>query len=228
MAYKVTWLGHATYLLEIGEHSVLIDPYLDSNPSATVAASEINPDFILVSHGHGDHISDAAPIAKRTGVPIITNVEISRWLRDTQGVEEVHGHQPGASATYPFGHVEFTMAIHGSGLPDGAYGGLAMGFIITAEDKKAYFACDTGLFLDMQLYGERGLDVAFLPIGDYFTMGPDDALRSIEFLKPRLAIPKHYNTFPPIEQDGAAWAKRVSEETDAEGHEMSVNETIEL
>lgn len=228
MAFKVTWLGHGTYWLEIGAYKILLDPFIDDNPSATGSAADYDPDFILLSHGHMDHIADTAPIANRIGCLVITNVEISRWLRDGHGVENISGHQPGAGATFPFGHVEFTIAVHGSGLPDGAHGGLAMGFVIRAEGKTVYFACDTGLFSEMQWLGEYGLDAAFLPIGDNFTMGPDAALKAVQILKPKIAVPKHFGTWPPIEQDGAAWVKRVSDETDSEGVLMEINGTLEL
>ncbi len=227
MAYKITWLGHGSFQMEIGDHTILLDPFLDDNPVATVSAADMNPDFILLSHGHVDHVADVVPIAKRTGCQVITNVEIQGWLTN-QGLENVTGHQPGATAQYDFAELEFTQAIHGSGLPDGSYGGLAMGIIVKAEGKQVYFACDTALFMDMRLYADYGLEAAFLPIGDYFTMGPDAALKAVNFVKPKLALPAHYNTFPPIEQDGAAWAARVSAETKAEGRELAVNETLEV
>jgi L-ascorbate metabolism protein UlaG (beta-lactamase superfamily) len=179
-------------------------------------ADQVQVDHILVSHGHGDHIGDAIAIAKRTGATVIANYEISEWLQG-QGVAKVHGQQHGGGHAFPFGRVKLTLAFHGSMLPDGSNGGNPCGFHITFKDgTKVYDAADTGLFGDMKLIGEEGIDFALLPIGDNYTMGPDDALRAVKMLQPKKVFPIHYNTWPLIAQDANAWAQRVKQETKAE------------
>jgi L-ascorbate metabolism protein UlaG (beta-lactamase superfamily) len=215
MATSVTWFGHATLLVETGGARVLMDPYFTDNPACTTKADQVQADFILVTHGHGDHLGDAVPIAKRTGATVVANYEIAEWL-GKQGLTKVHGMQHGGGFDFPFGRVKMTLAFHGSVLPDGTYGGNPCGFLVSFKDgKKVYDAADTGLFGDMKLIGEEGLDLACLPIGDYYTMGPDDAIRAVKMLQPKKVLPIHYNTFPPIRQDVAAWAERVRWETSA-------------
>lgn len=213
MSCKVTWLGHSALLIETAGVRILVDPFLHDNPSAAMEPEKVPADFILVSHGHSDHVGDTIAIAKRTGATVITNVEIARWLSQKQGLK-THGQQPGGGYQHPFGYLKLTQAIHGSGLPDGSYGGLACGFLLTnPEGLKIYIACDTGLFGGMRLIGEEGLDLAFLPIGDNYTMGPEDALRAVKLLAPKTVIPYHYNTWGLIAQDPQAWAERVRAET---------------
>jgi L-ascorbate metabolism protein UlaG (beta-lactamase superfamily) len=215
MSTKVRWLGHAALAIETNRQHILIDPFLTGNPTAAVDAARAQADFILVSHGHGDHVGDSVAIAKRTGATVICNYEISEWL-GKQGVK-AHGQQHGGGHQFPFGRVKLTLAFHGSMLPDGSNGGNPCGFLITLNDgKKIYDAADTGLFGDMRLIGEEGIDLAILPIGDNYTMGPDDALRAVKLLEPKKVLPIHYNTFPIIAQDAQAWAKRVRAETKAE------------
>jgi L-ascorbate metabolism protein UlaG (beta-lactamase superfamily) len=216
MATRLCWLGHACLLLESDGKRVLIDPFLTGNPAAATTADKVQADYILVSHGHGDHVGDAVPIARRTGAPVVANYEISEWLKK-QGLEKVHGQQHGGGFGHPFGRVKLTLAFHGSVLPDGTYGGNPCGFLITFHDgKKVYDAADTGLFGDMRLIGEEGIDLAVLPIGDNYTMGPDDALRAVKLIQPKKVVPIHYNTWDVIAQDAAAWAERVRRETKAE------------
>ena len=210
---KLTWHGHATMGLETGGYKIVIDPFFSGNPAASVSPESVEADFILVSHGHGDHVGDAVAIAKRTGAMVVSNFEIAGWMNQ-QGVEKVHGQQHGGGFKHPFGHLKLTLAFHGSALPDGSNGGNPCGFLLTTNDgKKLYFAQDTALFGDMKLIGEEGLDLAVLPIGDNFTMGPDDALRAVKMLEPKNVIPIHYNTWELIAQDANAWAERVSKET---------------
>jgi L-ascorbate metabolism protein UlaG (beta-lactamase superfamily) len=226
MATRVCWLGHASLLLETGPHSVLIDPFLTGNPTAARKPEELNPQFILVSHGHADHVGDTVAIARRTGATVVANSEISEWL-GKQGLK-AHGQQHGGGFKHPFGYVKLTLAFHGSALPDGSYGGNPAGFLITCPDgKKVYDAADTGLFGDMRLLGEEGIDLAFLPIGDNYTMGPDDALRAVKLLTPRKVVPIHYNTWPPIAQDAGAWAERVRRETKAQPVVLSPGEWVD-
>jgi L-ascorbate metabolism protein UlaG (beta-lactamase superfamily) len=216
MATRVRWLGHACLLVESDGQRLLIDPFLTGNPAAAAKADDVGADFILVSHGHGDHVGDSIAIARRTGATVICNYEISEWLKK-QGVEKVHGQQHGGGHAFPFGRVKLTLAFHGSVLPDGSNGGNPCGFLFYLKDgKKIYAAADTGLFGDMRLIGEEGIDLAILPIGDNYTMGPDDAVRAVKLIQPRKVLPIHYNTWELIAQDGAAWAERVRKETKAE------------
>ena len=216
MATRVQWLGHACLLLESDGRRVLIDPFLTGNPAAAKKAGEVEADFILVSHGHGDHLGDTVAIAKRTGATVIANYEMSEWLKN-QGVAKVHGQQHGGGFMHPFGRVKLTLAFHGSAMPDGTYGGNPCGFLITFKDgKKFYDAADTGLFGDMSLIGDESIDLATVPIGDNYTMGPDDALRAVKLIRPRKVVPIHFNTWDLIAQDGEAWGKRVRETTAAE------------
>lgn len=214
MANSLTWLGHAALQLHVGEIALIVDPFLSGNPQATLKPEEAQADYILVTHGHGDHVGDAVAIARRTGATVISNAEICTWL----GKREVktHAQHLGGGFTYPFGYLKMTFALHGSALPDGSNGGNPGGFLLTTPDgHRLYLAGDTGLFGDMQLIGDEGLDLAVLPIGDNYTMGPADALRAVKFLRPKTVLPIHYNTFPLIQQDVVAWAALVERETSA-------------
>jgi L-ascorbate metabolism protein UlaG (beta-lactamase superfamily) len=216
MSTRVQWLGHACLLIESDGKRVLIDPFLSGNPMAAAKPEEVEADVILVSHGHEDHLGDTVAIAKRTGATVVANYELGNWLKG-QGLTKVHGMQHGGGCLVdPAIHVRLTIAFHGSTLPGGGYGGNPCGFLITFDDgARIYDAADTGLFGDMKLIGEEGLDLAILPIGDYYTMGPADAVRAVKLLQPKTVLPIHYNTFPPIRQDVKAWAERVNEETSA-------------
>jgi len=208
MELTYTFHGHACFSLAAGGTTLLFDPFLTGNPAAQVAADDVAADYILLSHGHFDHMPDAAAIAQRTGATVIGTLELASWVNG-QGAANVHGMQPGGSFRFPFGRVKLTIAHHGSMLPDGSYGGVAVGFIVDIGGKRVYYTGDTALFLDMQLYGEEGIDVLILPIGDNFTMGPEDALRCVKFVQPKAVIPLHYSTWPPIAQDAAAFAAMV-------------------
>ena len=227
MSVKFTWFGHATQGLETSGYSIVIDPFCTDNPQACISAAQLNPDFILVSHGHGDHLGDTESIAKRTGALVISNAEISGWLSG-KGINS-HGQHIGGGYHHPFGYLKLTQAIHGSGLPDGSYGGNPAGFLLTTkEGEKVYLACDTGLFGDMRLIGEEGIDLAVLPIGDNYTMGPDDALRAVKMLQPKFVVPIHYNTWEVIAQDPHAWAARVNNETETVAHVLQPGESLSL
>jgi L-ascorbate metabolism protein UlaG (beta-lactamase superfamily) len=228
MATRVRWLGHACLLVESDRSKILIDPFLTGNPAAAVKPDEVSADFILVSHGHGDHVGDTVAIAKRTGATVVANYEMAGWF-EKQGLRKVHGQQHGGSHAFPFGRVKLTLAFHGSAMPDGSYGGNPCGFLLYLNDgKKIYDAADTGLFGDMKLIGEEGIDLAILPIGDNFTMGPDDALRAVKFLQPKKVLPIHYNTWELIAQDAGAWATRVSKETKAQPAVLKPGEWVEI
>ena len=227
MANTVTWLGHAALSLKIENYHILVDPFLTGNPAASQSAGQVLADYILLSHGHGDHVGDTIAIAKRTQATVICNYEIASWL-EKKGVK-AHAQHLGGGYQHPFGYLKLTLALHGSALPDGSYGGNPAGFLLTPHDgKKIYLACDTGLFGDMRLIGEEGIHLAVLPIGDNFTMGPDDALRAVKLIQPQQVIPIHYNTFGLIAQDAPAWAQRVQAETGAVAHVLKPGESISL
>ena len=227
MATKITWLGHAAFQVETNGKTILVDPFLTGNPVAQVSANDVAADAILVTHGHSDHVGDTVEIAKRTGAVVISNFEIISWLQQ-QGVANAHPMHIGGSHQFDFGTLKLTIAHHGSAMPDGSYGGNPTGLILKTADGNLYFAGDTGLFLDMQLIGEAGLAVAVLPIGDNFTMGPVDAVRATQFLKPEVVIPGHYNTWPIIEQDAQAWAEKIAVETSATPAVLAVGDVYEL
>lgn len=228
MTDKLTWYGHATLGLETGGYRLIIDPFFEGNPAASISPDAVEADFILVSHGHGDHVGDAVAIARRTGAPVISNFEISNWL-SKQGVEKTHGQHLGGGHKHPFGYLKLTLALHGSMLPDGSDGGNPCGFLLTTNDgKKFYFAQDTGLFGDMKLIGEEGLDLAVIPIGDNFTMGPEDALRAVKLLTPKMVVPIHYNTWDLIAQDAQAWKSRVEGETGTKVVVLKPGESVSL
>jgi len=213
MTTKITYLGHSAFQILTAGKTILIDPFLSGNPLATVSAADVAPDFIIVSHGHGDHVGDTVDIAKRTGALVITNYEIATWLQK-QGVKKTHDMNIGGSCSFDFGVLKLTIAHHSSMLPDGSNGGNPSGLLLkTLDGSRVYHACDTALFSDMTLIGDEGLKVAILPIGDNYTMGPEEAVRAIEFLRPETAIPCHYNTFPVIRQDPNRWADTVRSRT---------------
>jgi L-ascorbate metabolism protein UlaG (beta-lactamase superfamily) len=214
MAIKVTWLSHSGFLLDINGTSVVIDPFLTGNPLATISPDAIAADYILVTHGHDDHLGDTVPIAKRTNATVIASPEICAWLQK-QGVQRTHGQTVGSSEQYPFGQVSLVKAEHGSSLPDKTEAGPACGIVLTADNKKLYFAGDTALFPDMQAIGKLGIEAAFLPIGGKYTMGPDESLQAVELIKPQAVFPIHYNTWDEIQQDVVRWAQRVHNTTSA-------------
>ncbi len=226
MTITYTWLGHGTSSLSIGGFSVVIDPYFADNPAAATTVDHVEADFILVSHGHYDHVQDVEPLAKRTGALVISNPEIASWFED-KGLK-THGQPIGGWQQHPFGQLKLTIAEHGSKLPDGTSGGSAAGLLIEAEGKKIYLACDTAMFSDMKLIGEVGLDLAVLPIGGHYTMGPDDALKAVKLLEPKQVVPVHYSTWDLIKQDPQVWAQRVGKETKTKVHVLISGESLEV
>lgn len=224
---KITWLGHSGFLIKTATATLLIDPFLSGNPKAPVGSEQIAAEYILVTHGHGDHLGDTVAIAKRCGAMVLANVEICNWLR-RQGVQNTHGQNIGGGFDYPWGRLQLTMALHSSALPDGSDGGNPCGLVLTMDGKTIYHAGDTGLFSDMKLIGESGIDLALLPIGDNFTMGLGEALRSVQFIQPKQVVPIHYDTFPGIRQDAKEWARRVEGATSSRVVIMAPGQTIEL
>ncbi len=229
MSTEITWLGHSSYAVQTGKHALLIDPYLDDSPTSPVKAADVAADYILVTHGHFDHVTDVVSIATRTGATVIANFEICNWLQQ-QGIAEdkVQAMNLGGSVELPFGRVKMTMAQHSSALPDGSYGGMACGYVLTLDQKNVYFAGDTGLFFDMKLIGMEGIELAVLPIGDCFTMGPEDSIQAIKMLNPTRVLPCHYNTWAPIDQNAQAWADQVRSHTAADPVVLMPGEKVQL
>lgn len=209
---KVTYLGHAAVAIDTGTHNVLIDPFLTGNPVAAVTAEEVNADAILLTHAHSDHVGDTVAIAKRTGAKVVTIFELAAWLGG-QGLD-VHALHLGGSHQFDFGTVKLTLAFHGSGIETEnglVYGGNPAGILFAAGGKTIYHAGDTALFGDMKLIGERNeIDLALLPIGDNFTMGPEDALLAAQWLKAKMVVPIHYNTFPLLAQNGEEFVRQLA------------------
>lgn len=221
-----THLCHASWQVKTDSHTLLIDPFLDDNPAAPVKSKDVAADFIFCSHGHFDHVADAAKIANRTGATIVSNYEISEWF-GKQGVKKTLGMNLGGSVSLPFGRVQMTIAFHSSQLPDGTYGGNPGGFLISLTGgPRIYFACDTALFGDMQLIGAKGIDLAVLPIGDLFTMGPKDSVEATKLLNPSRVVPSHFNTWPPIAQDPQVWAEMIRASTTASPIVLKPGETF--
>ncbi len=216
---RLTFLGHSCFLVETTRARLLIDPFLRENPAAPKPAADLACDYVLITHGHDDHTADALAIARRCGATIIANFEIAEHFA-AQGAA-THALNPGGGFNFPFGRVKLTLAHHTSSLGDPLnpiYMGAPCGLLVSADGKNLYHAGDTAVFLDMQLIGRAGLDAALIPIGDNYTMGPDDALLALDFLRPRLAVPMHYNTWPVIAQDAAAFAARAAQA----GHRVEV------
>ncbi len=205
---KLTYLGHSAFLVAGDKGRLVIDPFLTDNPVAAAAPGDIEVDFVLLTHGHGDHIGDALEIAQANGATIVAPFELANYCAEKGA--EVHPMHIGGAHDFPFGRVKLTIAHHGSCAPDGTYTGNPCGFLVTMDGKTLYHPGDTGLFLDMKLIGElHDIDVAVLPIGDNFTMGIEDAVKAAEFLQPGLVIPMHYKTFDVIDVDPHEFVRRV-------------------
>jgi L-ascorbate metabolism protein UlaG (beta-lactamase superfamily) len=209
---RLTWHGHSTFtLVTDGGVRIMFDPFLEDNPKSELKVADVaDLDYILCSHGHFDHFADAIELAKRTGATIVGTFELVSFAQ-SKGVEHGHGMNVGGGHTFDFGYLKLTPAVHSGtidGDDEGRYTSIAHGFWIDMDGKRLYFAGDTALIMEMQLLQGR-VDVALLPIGDNFTMGPEDAARAVEFIAPRVVIPMHYDTWPPIAQDPAAFRDRV-------------------
>jgi len=223
---KLTYYGHSVFKLDDGKTSLIIDPFLNDNPVAPVKVEDIKVDYVVLTHGHGDHLGDGLEIAKRNNATIIAVNELANYCIDKGA--KAHNMHIGGGYNFPFGRVKFTIAHHGSSAPDGVYTGNPAGVVVTVGGKCVYHAGDTGLFYDMKLIGEMNpLDVALLPIGDNFTMGIDDAVKAVELLNPKLAIPMHYNTWPIIAADPNEFVKKV-ESKGYKARVVNFGETIEI
>jgi len=202
---RITYFGHSCLLAEVAGKKLLFDPFISPNKLARdIDPSTIKADYVLISHGHEDHVADAIPILKRTKARLISNFEIVSWFEE-QGIENNHGMNHGGGFNFDFGRVTYVNAVHSSSLPDGSYGGNPGGFVIESADGNFYFSGDTALTYDMKLLGESfQLDWAALCIGDNFTMGAADAVRAASFVGVNKVLGIHYDTFPPIKIDHEA------------------------
>lgn len=222
---QISYHGHSIVKIKTGNHTILIDPFITGNKLTDLKVEEEKPDVILLTHGHNDHVGDTVAIAKANDALVIAPNELAVYL-GWQGIK-AHGMNIGGACEFEFGTVKFTKAFHSSSYTtednEIIYTGMPSGILFTAEGKTIYHAGDTSLFGDMEMIGKRHpIDVAFVPIGDNFTMGPEDASHAVELLNPKLAVPIHFNTFPPIEQEPEAFKALVKK------HEVKVMEAGDL
>ncbi len=215
MTLKITWLGHSAFLIE-REERILIDPFLTDNPLAPIKPEDVECDVICVTHGHGDHLGDAVPIAKRLGVPVIAIYELAQYISG-KGAEAI-GMNFGGTLHREKSSITMVPAVHSSGITESGFsvsGGSPGGFVISIGGRTIYHAGDTALFSDMKLIGELyGPEIAMLPIGDLYTMSPHTASIAAEWLGAKTVIPMHYNTWPPIEQDPEAFERMLEGRAD--------------
>jgi L-ascorbate metabolism protein UlaG (beta-lactamase superfamily) len=225
---NLTYYGHACFAVEAAGKKLLFDPFITDNPLARqIDVKKIAADFILVSHGHGDHVGDVIEIAKRTGAQVLAPFETGSWF-EKKGVKNVQSMNHGGATATDFGRVKLTAAVHSSSMPDGSYGGNPCGFVVETRDGNFYYSGDTALTYDMKLIGEQTkLNFAVLPIGDFYTMGVDDAIRAADFVGATKIVGVHYDTFPPIKIDHEAALKAAR----ARGRELvlpKIGETVSL
>jgi len=213
---QLTYLGHSAFLITTTVGDILIDPFLSGNPLASIGPDDVHPAYILVTHGHSDHLGDTVAIARRTGATVIGPAELVTYVAG-KGVANVHPMHLGGNHIFPFGELLLTQALHGSSVTEDGHlicTGNPCGFVVKTRERTIYHAGDTGLFLDMELIGRlHPLDIALLPIGGNFTMGIDDAVEAVKMLAPRTVIPMHYGTFPVIAVDPQLFRKKVESAT---------------
>lgn len=223
------FLGHSAVQVTDGDTHLVIDPFLTGNGLAPVGPDELDATAVLLTHAHNDHMGDAVAIARRTGALVVGIFELAAYLGQ-QGLE-THGMSIGGGHQFPWGWVKLTPAWHGSTFQDDQGQlitlGTPAGILLRTGGSLLYHAGDTGLFGDMALVGRHGVDLALLPIGDNFTMGPDDALEAVKLVRPKVVVPIHYNTFPVIRQDPQAWKARVEAETSARCVVLEPGETLD-
>ncbi len=204
---KIIFHGHSFLEIHTGKQIILIDPFVSGNPKCDVKAEDLKCDYIILSHGHGDHFGDCISLAEKNNATIIATAELADYVGEKV---KSHGMNLGGGYNFDFGRVKLTLAHHSSSTPDGKYAGDPAGIILSVEGKCIYHAGDTALFYDMKLIGEtNNIDIAFLPIGDNYTMGIDDAVKAAEYLNPKMIVPIHYNTFPVITIDENDFKRKV-------------------
>ena len=225
---RLTFYGHACFMVEVNGKKLLFDPFITPNELAKdIHINDIEADYILLSHGHRDHVTDAAAIAKSTGATIIANFEVAMWFA-AKGIEKYHPMNHGGKWKFDFGTVKCVNAVHTSAMPDGSYGGNPMGFVITSDEKNFYYAGDTALTLDMQLIPMfANIDFSVLPIGDNFTMGIEDAAAAAKMVKCNKVVGVHYDTFGYIKIDHNE-AKNIFKKNDLDLLLPAIGETIDI
>ena len=212
---KLTFFGHSAVQIELPDATILVDPFITGNPFAEpiVQVDQLHPDVILLTHAHGDHWGDTPQVAKQSGAVVVANFEITQYLSTQHQYENVQPLNTGGGWTFDWGKVTQTWARHSSSFPDGTYGGNPCGYILEAQGKTIYLAGDTSPFAEMAWLAEDySIDVALLPIGDCFTMGPKGSLRAARLIQSNLIVPVHYDTFPPIEVDMEEWEKQMGDQ----------------
>jgi L-ascorbate metabolism protein UlaG (beta-lactamase superfamily) len=225
---KLTYYGHSAFGVQVDGVNLLFDPFITPNPkAAAIDIDSIPADYILVSHGHFDHVADVAAIAARTGATLVSNYEIVEWFKK-QGVEKAHPMNLGGAFRFPFGRVKMTSATHSSSMPDGSYGGNPAGFLVETKRGHFFYSGDTALTRNMKLIGDSSsLKFVVLCIGDNFTMGPDDAVRAAMFLESKQVVGVHYDTFPLIEIDHAE-ARHAFSDHGITLHLPGIGESVEF